>query len=88
MPNTLTAVFRQVPEGFIGFIEEVPGANTQAATLEEARANLRESVVELIEEHRSSIAEAVKGGKVIRESLAFDFDDSATGEPFAPRNAA
>ena len=40
----LTAVFRKVPEGLIGFVEELPGANTQAATLEEARANLREAV--------------------------------------------
>ena len=38
----LTAVFRKVPEGYIGFIEELPGANTQGATLEEVRANLRD----------------------------------------------
>ena len=36
----LTAVFQEVPEGYIGFVEELPGANTQGATLEEARANL------------------------------------------------
>ena len=40
----LTAVFRKVPEGYIGFVEEIPGANTQGATLEEARANLKEAV--------------------------------------------
>ncbi len=34
---TLTAVFEQVPEGYIAFIEEWPGANTQGSTLEEAR---------------------------------------------------
>ena len=39
-----TAVFRKVPEGYIGFVEELPGANTQGATLEEARANLQEAV--------------------------------------------
>jgi hypothetical protein len=39
----LTAVYRKVPEGYIGFIEELPGANTQGRTLEEARANLREA---------------------------------------------
>jgi predicted RNase H-like HicB family nuclease len=33
----LTAVFRKVPEGYVGFVEELPGANTQVATLEEAR---------------------------------------------------
>ena len=40
MKFTLTPVFQQVPEGYIGFVEELPGANTQGATLGEARANL------------------------------------------------
>jgi len=40
----LTAVFEKVPEGYIAFVEELPGANTQGATLEEARANLDEAV--------------------------------------------
>ena len=35
----LTAVFRKVPEGYIAFVEELPGANTQGATLDEARRN-------------------------------------------------
>lgn len=34
----------QVPEGFIAFVEELPGANTQGETLDEARDNLREAV--------------------------------------------
>jgi predicted RNase H-like HicB family nuclease len=33
----LTAVFKKVPEGYIGWVEELPGANTQGKTLEEAR---------------------------------------------------
>ena len=36
MDLQFTAVFRQVAEGYNGFIEELPGANTQGATLEEA----------------------------------------------------
>jgi len=36
----LTAVFKKVPEGYIGWVEELPGANTQGKTLEEARENL------------------------------------------------
>jgi hypothetical protein len=38
MEMALTAVFKKVPEGYIGFVEELPAANTQGATLEEARA--------------------------------------------------
>ena len=37
MNMLLSAVFMKVPEGFIGFVEELPGANTQGATLEEER---------------------------------------------------
>ena len=44
MEIKLTAVSRKFPEGYAAFVEEVPGANTQGATLEEARANLKEAV--------------------------------------------
>ena len=39
----LTAIFQKVPEGYIGFVEELPGANTQGATLDEVRSNLNEA---------------------------------------------
>jgi predicted RNase H-like HicB family nuclease len=44
MDNELTAVFQKVDDVYIAFVEELPGANTQGATLEEARANLEEAV--------------------------------------------
>jgi predicted RNase H-like HicB family nuclease len=50
--NEFTAVFRKVPEGYIGFVEELPGANTQGDTLEEARANLEEAVRLVLEANR------------------------------------
>jgi len=67
----LTAVFRKVPEGYIAFVEELPGANTQAATLDEARQNLREAVALVLEANRSLVEESLKGEKVIREPLLF-----------------
>jgi predicted RNase H-like HicB family nuclease len=68
----LTAVFQQVPEGYIGFIEELPGANTQGATLEEARANLAEAVELVLESNRalSQDQESIQGQQVIRESFS------------------
>ena len=63
------AVFRQVPEGYIAFVEEFPGANTQGATLEEARANLQEAVSLVLEANRTLAQEAVSGQDVIREAL-------------------
>ena len=43
MELEFTAVYRPVVEGYIGFVEELRGANTQGATLDEARANLKEA---------------------------------------------
>ena len=48
----LTAVFQKVPEGYIGFVEELPGANTQGETLDEARSNLNEAVSLVLEANR------------------------------------
>lgn len=64
-----TAVFRKVPEGYIAFVEELPGANTQAATLDEARKNLKEAVELVLEANRTLAEESLKGQKVIREPL-------------------
>jgi predicted RNase H-like HicB family nuclease len=64
-----TAVFRKVPEGYIGFVEELPGANTQGATLEEARANLKEAVELVLEANRTLARENPSGSEVIRERL-------------------
>ena len=69
MTMRLTAVFEQVPEGYIGFVEELPGANTQGATLEEARANLEEAVELVLEANRLLAEEALEGRPVIREPL-------------------
>ncbi len=53
MSINLTAVYSKVPEGYIGFVEELPGANTQAETLEEALENLKEAVWLVIEANRA-----------------------------------
>ena len=69
MKIKLTAVFQNVNEGYIGFVEELPGANTQGATLEEARANLEEAIELVLEANRLLTEEALEGQDVIREPL-------------------
>jgi predicted RNase H-like HicB family nuclease len=65
----LTAVYIAVPEGYVAFVEELPGANTQGDTLEEARENLREAVELVLEANRELAEQAVQGQAVIRERL-------------------
>jgi len=49
---SFTAVFLKVPEGYVGFVEELPGANTQGKTLREVRQNLREAAQLVLEANR------------------------------------
>ena len=69
MTVQFTAVFRKVPEGYIGFVEELPGANTQGETLAEARENLHEAVTLVLEANRALAEEQLVGADVIREPL-------------------
>ena len=64
-----SAVFQEVDEGFIAFVEEIPGANTQGATLEEARENLQEAVELVLAANRELARESIGTAKVIREPL-------------------
>lgn len=64
-----TAVFEKVAEGYIAFVEELPGANTQGATLEDARANLREAVELVLEANRALAEESIRGRQVVKERL-------------------
>jgi len=68
---SLTAVFMQVPEGYIAFVEELPGANTQGATLEEARENLQEAVALVLEANRELAEKSLTGQTVVREPFEF-----------------
>lgn len=64
-----TAVFEKVPEGYIAFVEELPGANTQGATLEETRVNLREAIELVLDANRILAEESIRGRKVRKERL-------------------
>ena len=55
----LTSVFRKIREGYIGFVEELSGANTQGKTLEETRANLQEAIEMTLEANRMLAEESI-----------------------------
>ena len=68
--QTFTAVYEQVGDWWASWVEEVPGANTQGRTLEEARENLREAIALILEVNREIAQEQTAGRTVIREPLA------------------
>jgi predicted RNase H-like HicB family nuclease len=65
----LTAVYVKAPGGYSAFVEELPGANTQGETIDEARENLREAVTLVLEANRELSQQATEGADVIRETL-------------------
>ena len=69
MTNTFTAVFEHTGAWWIGYVEELPGANTQGATLDEARENLKEAVALVLEANRELAQREAIGKTVIREPL-------------------
>lgn len=69
MAHTFTAVFERDGDWWMGYVEELPGANTQGATLEEARENLREAVELILEANRELARRESAGNAVIREPL-------------------
>jgi predicted RNase H-like HicB family nuclease len=68
MTVSLTAVYRPVAEGFVAFVEELPGANAQGATLDEARQNLQEAVVLVLEANRALSEEELGGAQTRKRS--------------------
>ncbi len=65
----LSQVFKKVPEGYVGFVEELPGANTQGTTLDETRANLHEAIELVMEANRMLAEEEIGSDEVYRETM-------------------
>ncbi|MEA2239805.1 MAG: hypothetical protein QOC81_4529 [Thermoanaerobaculia bacterium] len=68
--NTFTAVFQEAEEGgYIAFVEELPGANTQGETLDEARENLREAIELILATNRRLALQDLDTTRIIREQI-------------------
>jgi len=68
----LTAVYRKVDEGFIAYVEEIPGVNTQGSSLEEAKENLKEALKLVLETNRELAEKEISGEKVFKERISID----------------
>jgi predicted RNase H-like HicB family nuclease len=69
MNEKLTAIFEKSPQGYIAYVEELPGANTQGSTLEEAKSNLIEAIQLVLEANRLLTEEQLQGKEIIKEPL-------------------
>jgi predicted RNase H-like HicB family nuclease len=65
-----TAVYQKVPQGYVGWVEELPGANTQGASLPEVKENLKEAIALVLEANRKLSRQTAGTTDVLRESIA------------------
>lgn len=68
MENTFTAIIKKMDWGYVGYVAELPGANTQGASVEETRNNLKEALRMVLEANREK-ALAHLEGNFIREEI-------------------
>lgn len=69
----MTAVFEPCDEvGFIAYVQEIPGINTQGETIEEAKENLADAVNLVFEEMRATIKKG-RTSKLITQTMTFSF---------------
>jgi predicted RNase H-like HicB family nuclease len=69
MIGQFTAVYMKQGKWYIGYIEEIPGANTQGKTLAEAKKNLKEALILILEANRE-IAHRLRHRNAIEEPLS------------------
>jgi len=70
MRKTFTAVYEKRRKWYVGYVEEVPGVNTQGRTLAEVKKNLREALFLILETNRLLTQSELRTSKAIREPIA------------------
>jgi predicted RNase H-like HicB family nuclease len=70
MVKQFTAIYKKSGKWYLGWIEEIPGVNTQGKTLKETKENLKEALLLILETNKMINKKEFSGGKVIREPLS------------------
>jgi predicted RNase H-like HicB family nuclease len=68
----LTAVYRKVKEGYIAYVEEIPGVNTQGKNLKDAKENLIDALRLVLEVNKETAEKELLGYNVFREKISID----------------
>ena len=70
MARQFTAIYKKSGRWYLGWVEEIPGVNTQGKTLKEVKENLKEALLLILETNRFLNKKEVSKGRVIREPLS------------------
>jgi predicted RNase H-like HicB family nuclease len=72
MSREFTGVIEKRGDWYVGYVEELPGVNTQGRTLKEVRENLKEAAQLIIEANRELMAKRQVDVPVIREKIVIE----------------
>ena len=72
MSREFTGVIEKRGNWYVGYVEELPGVNTQGRTLKEVRENLREALCLIIEANKELAAKSQGDASVIREPIVVE----------------
>ena len=67
MARRFTAIYKKSGKWYLGWVEEIPGVNTQGRTLKETKENLKEALLLILETNQLLNKKEISGGKIIRE---------------------
>lgn len=70
MSRRFTAIYKKSGKWYVGWIEEIPGVNTQGKTLQETKENLKDALLLILETNRLLNKRETAKSKVIREQLS------------------
>lgn len=70
MVRQFTAIYKKRGKWYLGWVEEIPGVNTQGRTFREVKENLKEALLLILETNRILNKKEISKGKVIREPLS------------------
>jgi predicted RNase H-like HicB family nuclease len=70
MAKQFTAIYKKSGKWYLGWVEEIPGVNTQGKTFKEVRENLKEALLLILETNKFLNKKEISRGKIIRESLS------------------
>lgn len=72
MTQKFTANYKKNGQWYLGWVEEIPGVNTQGRTLQETKANLKEALTLVLEVNKALIQKDLFKGRVIREPIIYE----------------
>lgn len=70
MSRQFTAIYKKSGKWYLGWIEEIPGVNTQGKTLKETKENLKEALLLILETNKILNKKETSGSRIIREPLS------------------